>query len=165
MTQAAIYCVKGSAITSAQILIDFGRIVATPTAFLMPISFKSFLTSVAFVCWKLKLFKSEPNLFLIFNTLGWFWCDLIILSMTSEIRDPSVVPILLGIFLQLFSTMLIYCLLNICEMSYSSVMTFFPSTKVMSLLALIPLFVIKGLIKFQKLLLVSIPFSEKAGIF
>ena len=33
----------------------------------MSISFKSFLTSGAFICWKSKLFKSEPNLFLIFQ--------------------------------------------------------------------------------------------------
>ena len=101
-------CVKGSAIISTSILISFGGIVSTPTAFLMSISFRSFLTSEVVICWKSKLFKSEPNLFLIFSTLGWFWYDLMILSMISlSFKDPSVVPILLGLFPQLFPAMLI----------------------------------------------------------
>ena len=74
LTQAAIIaCTKGSAIISTSILINFGGIVSTPTAFSTSISFKSFLNSRAFVCWILKLFKSEPNLFLNFKTLGWLW--------------------------------------------------------------------------------------------
>ena len=132
----------------------------------MSISFKSFLTLGAFICWKSKLIMFEPNLFLIFSTLGWSWYEFIILPTTSlSFKDASVIPILLGLFPQLFSTMLIQCLLNICQISCSSVMTFSPSINVMSLLAIMPLFVMKGLIKFQKLLLVSILFSEILSIY
>ena len=107
-------------------LISFGGVVPTPTAFLMSIFLKNCLTSGAFICWKLKLLISEPQLILTFNTLEWFWYDLIILSITSlSFKDPSVATILLGIFPQLFLTMLISRLLNACEISYPSVMTFF----------------------------------------
>ena len=98
-------CVKGSAIISAPILISFGGIVSTPMAFLMSISFRSCLASEVVICWKSNFYNSEPNLFLIFNTLDGF--DMI-LSMTSlSFKDPSVVPILLGLFPQLFSAILI----------------------------------------------------------
>ena len=67
MTQAELDLdlayVKGSAIIFAAILISFGGIVTTPTTFLIFIFFKSFLTSEVFICWKSKLFKSEPNVF------------------------------------------------------------------------------------------------------
>ena len=62
-----ITSVKGSAILSAPILINFEGIVSTLMAFLTSIYFKSSFTSGAFICWKSKLFKPEPNLLLIFN--------------------------------------------------------------------------------------------------
>ena len=78
---------------SPPVLISFGGTVSTSTAFLMSISFKSFLISVASIFRKSKLFMSEENLLLLFSTLGWFWYDLIILSMASlSFKDPSVVP-------------------------------------------------------------------------
>ena len=45
----------------------------------------------------------KKTFFLIFNTLGWFQHDSKILSMTPlSFKDPSVVPVLLGLFPQLF---------------------------------------------------------------
>ena len=162
--QQFIACVNGSAIVSTPALISFGGIVPTPMVLLMSISFRSFFNSRS--CYLFEIETIQLWAKRVFNTLRRFWFYLIILSLASlSFKDPSVVPILLGLFPQLFSAMLIWCLLNVCEISYSSVMIFFYSVKVMSLLAIIPLFVMKCLVRFQELLLVSIPFSETLSIY
>ena len=61
--QQFIVCVEGFTIISAPILINFEGVVCAPTPLLMYISFKNFLTPGDFICWKLQLFTSEPNLF------------------------------------------------------------------------------------------------------
>ena len=61
--QQFIVSIKDFEIISASNLMNFGGIVSKPTDFLTSISFKIFLTSGGFICWKFKLFKSEANLF------------------------------------------------------------------------------------------------------
>ena len=81
-------------------------------------------------------------------------------ELRVSFKDPSVVPILPILFVSAtFSKMLIKCLLSVFDISYSSVMNF-PQIKVMLLLEIVPLFFMKGLIKLQKPLLVSILFAE-----